>query len=202
MAKNRKTEKKPIEQYDHRGKKRVNNPPVGLVTPETDQETGKKTYAYDPHLAPQRQWADKGEHTSFEVLIVSLHVHERIDQIFFHQPLTTRHYTQFEVLGFDYYNTKTGTIESGGTEKIAVWMLDSDYDGRSLLPRQVFFSMAGEKEVWARLARNLKAEIDEELIEAYCGTVSLPFAAGGHKRVAVKIVDDRGIESLKILEVE
>jgi len=25
--------KKPIEQYDHRGKKRVNNPPVGLVTP-------------------------------------------------------------------------------------------------------------------------------------------------------------------------
>lgn len=34
------------------------------------------------------------------------------------------------------------------------------------------------------------------------GTVSLPFEAGKHKRVAVKIVDDRGIENLKILEVE
>jgi adenine-specific DNA-methyltransferase len=32
--------------------------------------------------------------------------------------------------------------------------------------------------------------------------MSLPFAAGEHKRIAVKIVDDRGIESLKVLEVE
>ena len=57
--------------------------------------------------------------------------------------------------------------------------------------------MAGEKDGWARLARNLKAEIDEELIEAVRGTVSLPFEPGKHERVAVKIVDDRGIESLK-----
>ena len=106
------------------------------------------------------------------------------------------------VHGFDYYNTKTGGIESGGEDKIAVWLLDTDYDGRSLYPRQVFFPMAGEKEGWAKLAKNLKAEIDEKLIEAYRGTVSLPFEPGKHKRIAVKIVDDRGIESLKILEVE
>lgn len=109
---------------------------------------------------------------------------------------------QVEVLGFDYYNTRTGTIESGGNEKIAMWLLDTDYDGRSLFPRQVFFPMAGENEGWSRLARNLKAEIDEELIEAYRGTVSLPFEPGKHKRIAVKIVDDRGIESLKVMEVE
>jgi len=108
---------------------------------------------------------------------------------------------QVEVMGFDYYNTKTGTIESGGNEKIAIWMLDTDYDGRSLLPRQVFFPMAGENDGWARLARNLKAEIDEELIEQYRGTVSLPFEPGKHKRVAVKIVDDRGIESLRLLDL-
>jgi len=106
------------------------------------------------------------------------------------------------VEGFDYYNTKTGDLESGGSDRIAVWLLDTDYDGRSLYPRQVFFPMAGENEGWARLAKNLKAEIDEEAIEAYRGTVSLPFEYGEHRRVAVKIVDDRGIESLKILEVE
>jgi adenine-specific DNA-methyltransferase len=106
-----------------------------------------------------------------------------------------------EVLGFDYYNTKTGNIESGGKDRIAMWMLDTDYDGRSLFPRQVFFPMAGEKDGWARLAKNLKAELDEELIEAYRGTSSLPFEAGEYKRVAVKIVDDRGIESLKIVEL-
>ena len=106
------------------------------------------------------------------------------------------------VHGFDYYNTKTGAIESGGEDKIAVWLLDTDYDGRSLYPRQVFFPMAGENEGWARLARNLKAEIDEERIEAYRGTVSLPFEAGQQKRIAVKIVDDRGIESLRVMELE
>ena len=106
------------------------------------------------------------------------------------------------VHGFDYYNTKTGRIESGDTGRIALWMLDTDYDGRSLYPRQVFFPMADENGGWARLARNLKAEIDEERIQAYRGTVSLPFVPGDHKRAAVKIVDDRGIESLKIVEVK
>jgi hypothetical protein len=52
MSKTTRTEKKPIEQYDHKGKERCNNPPVGLVTPETDREGAKKTYAYDPHLDP------------------------------------------------------------------------------------------------------------------------------------------------------
>ncbi|MEG4942830.1 site-specific DNA-methyltransferase [Microcoleus sp. F4-D5] len=108
---------------------------------------------------------------------------------------------EVEVHGFDYYNTKTGKIESGSVEKIAVWMLDIDYDGRSVFPRQVFFPMAGEKDAWSRLARNLKAEIDEDLIESYQGTVSLPFEIGEHQRVAVKIVDDRGIESLKIIRL-
>jgi adenine-specific DNA-methyltransferase len=107
-----------------------------------------------------------------------------------------------EIMGFDYYNTRTGDIESGGTEKIAMWMLDTDYDGRSLFPHQVFFPMSGEKDGWSRLAKNLKAEVDEELIEAYRGTVSLPFEAGKNRRIAVKIVDDRGIESLKIVEVK
>jgi adenine-specific DNA-methyltransferase len=106
-----------------------------------------------------------------------------------------------EVRGFDYYNTRTGTIESGDTSRIAMWLLDTDYDGRSLYPRQVFFPMADDDEGWARLARNLKAEIDPELIEKYRGTVSLPFEPGPHKRVAVKVIDDRGIESLKVVEL-
>ncbi len=107
-----------------------------------------------------------------------------------------------EVLGFDYYNTRTGEVESGDTSKIAMWMLDTDYDGRSLFPDQVFFPLAGENGGWRKLAKALRAQIDEELIEKYHGTVSLPFEPGENKRVAVKIIDDRGIESLRILEVE
>ncbi len=105
---------------------------------------------------------------------------------------------KIEVAGFDYYNPKTGAIDSGGSKNIAMWMLDTDYDGRSLFPRQIFFPMAGPKDGWAKLAKNLKAEIDEEKIEAFRGTVSLPFKPG--KQIAVKIIDDRGIESLKIIK--
>ena len=90
-------------------------------------------------------------------------------------------------------------MESGGKGDIAMWLLDTDYDGRSLFPSQVFFPMAGAKEGWAGLAKNLKAEIDEEKIETFRGTVSLPFTPG--KAVAVKIIDARGIESLKIIRL-
>lgn len=82
-----------------------------------------------------------------------------------------------------------------------MWMLDTDYDGRSLYPRQVFFPMSGSNDGWARLARNLKAEVDEDLIEAYRSTMSLPFEPGENQRIAVKIIDDRGIESLKVVSV-
>jgi hypothetical protein len=48
----------------------------------------------------------------------------------------------------------------------------------------------------------VRGEIDEELIEAYRGTVSLPFEVGKHRRIAAKIVDVRGIESLKVLHIK
>ncbi len=76
-------------------------------------------------------------------------------------------------------------------------MLDPDYDVRSVFPHQVFFPMARTKEGWGKLARNLKAEIDLDLIEAYRGTVSLPFEAGDHGRTAAKIIDDRASKVCK-----
>ena len=80
MARRKPTDsKRPIETYQHTGHERLNNPPAGLVNPDTDRDAGTKTYAYDPHLDPQLVWAGKAEHTSFEVPTVSLHVHERID---------------------------------------------------------------------------------------------------------------------------
>ena len=106
---------------------------------------------------------------------------------------------QVEVMGFDYYNPKTGNVESGGKKNIAMWMLDTDYDNRSLFPSQVFFPMAGNGDGWDKLAKNLKAEIDEEKIESFKGTLSLEFEPGNC--IAVKIIDDRGIESLRVINM-
>ena len=106
---------------------------------------------------------------------------------------------QVEVNGFDYFDTTQGELVSGGKSRIAMWSLDTDYDGRSLFPHQVFFPMAGKDEGWGKLKKDIRAELDEDKMAAFRGTVSLPFAAGVHKRAALKIVDDRGIESLKII---
>jgi adenine-specific DNA-methyltransferase len=106
-----------------------------------------------------------------------------------------------KVNGFDYYDVKKGTVESGNSGRIAMWMLDTNYDGMSIEPMQVFFPIGGKKDGWARLAKTLKAEIDQDLIEQYAGTESLPFVIDGGAMVAVKIIDDRGIESLKVLKV-
>jgi adenine-specific DNA-methyltransferase len=106
-----------------------------------------------------------------------------------------------KVKGFDYYDVKAQKVISGGTEKIAMWMLDTDYDGMSVEPKQVFFPMEGKNEGWDKLAKVLKAEIDQDLIEKYHGVESLSFAVKDNTLIAVKIVDDRGIESLKVIPV-
>lgn len=110
-----------------------------------------------------------------------------------------------KVIGFDYYDAKNGRIESGGPSRIAMWMLDIDYDGRSLYPQQVFFPMGagsgGRTIGWGNLARALRGHIDLDTIALYAGTESLEFEAGQHRRVAVKIIDDRGIELVRVMEV-
>ena len=109
---------------------------------------------------------------------------------------------EVEVNGFDYFDPKAGELVSGGKKQIAMWSLDTDYDQRSLFPHQVFFPMAGAKEGWNRLKKTIRAELNEDLLEHFHGTVSLPFPAGDNACVAIKIVDDRGIESLKIVPLD
>lgn len=109
---------------------------------------------------------------------------------------------EVEANGFDYFDTSTGEPRSGGKKKIAAGALDTDYDERSLFPSQVFFPMAGAKDGWNKLKKDIKAELNEALLDKLHGTVSLPFEIGENRKVAVKIVDDRGIESLKVISVD
>ncbi|MDE0106061.1 MAG: hypothetical protein OXN89_27080 [Bryobacterales bacterium] len=93
MARRRKQARRDIDTYAHTDKERVNNPPVGLVTPHTDRETDGKPYVHDPHLDPHLSWSGKAEHISFEVPTVSLHVHERIDPRTIIEAVRKRHET-------------------------------------------------------------------------------------------------------------
>ena len=104
--------------------------------------------------------------------------------------------------GFDYYNPITGEIESKGTKHIAMWFLDTDYDERSIMPDQVFFPESDEKRDWTKLAKALTSALNEEYLDKFCGVESIPFTAGKHEKMAVKIIDSRGIESFVIKELE
>jgi len=109
---------------------------------------------------------------------------------------------QVEVHGFDYFDTKTGELKSGGKKNIAMWQLDTDYDNRSLFARQIFFPMADKKDGWYKLKKDIRAELNEDLLDQFHGTKSIPFEPGDNRCIAVKIVDDRGIESLKVIRLD
>ena len=101
--------------------------------------------------------------------------------------------------GVDVYNPVDNTVSSAGADKVAAWFVDSDYDGRTFCITQAFFP---DKTAWDKIARDLKGVIDTENFEAFSGTESLPFPAGEHKCVAVKVIDPRGNEVMRVHELE
>ena len=47
------------------------------------------------------------------------------------------------VRGYDYFDINKKNVDSAGVEKIVMWMLDTEYDGKSVCPDQIFFPMKG-----------------------------------------------------------
>jgi adenine-specific DNA-methyltransferase len=97
--------------------------------------------------------------------------------------------------GVDIYNPVDNSIASARADKVAAWFLDSDYDGRTFCVTQAFFP---DRTAWDKLARALADVIDADRFEALSGTVSLPFPAGKHKCIAVKVIDPRGNEVMQV----
>jgi adenine-specific DNA-methyltransferase len=64
-----------------------------------------------------------------------------------------------EVRGVDVYDPTTGEVRSHGTDDIACWFLDADYDGESFFVRHAYFCGAGDP--YEKLKKALRAEIDE-----------------------------------------
>ncbi len=56
--------------------------------------------------------------------------------------------------------------------------------------------------IGARTSAFKTVRIDEDALEKFSGVESIPFTAGDNKKIAVKIIDNRGIESFVIKELE
>ena len=109
-----------------------------------------------------------------------------------------------EVEGMDVYDPVSNTIYPTDRQRIAAWFLDTDYDGRTFCICQAFFP---DKSKWNKLARALggKGLIEPGAFDALSGFRSLPFprpahlATGQPWRIAVKVIDPRGNEGLRVL---
>ena len=104
-----------------------------------------------------------------------------------------------ELRGVDIYDPLTGEVHSTRGEDVAAWFLDTDYDGRTFHICQAFFP--GDPDAWEKLQRALKAQIDPEAFDRMRGTVSFPFQPGEHRRIAVKVIDFRGNEVVRVLNL-
>ena len=105
-----------------------------------------------------------------------------------------------EIRGVDVYDPTTGEVRSNDPDEIALWMVDTDYNGESFFVRHCYFS-GGGTDPYARLKRALKADINEEAWETLYGTRSRPFPRPSTGRIAVKAINHYGDEVLKVLEV-
>jgi len=110
------------------------------------------------------------------------------------------------VEGMDVYDPVSGTLYPTDRQRIAAWFLDTDYDGRTFCICQTFFP---DRSKWDRLARALgdKGVMEKDAFERLSGFESIAFprpsrlADGEPWRVAVKVIDPRGNEGLRVLNV-
>ena len=97
--------------------------------------------------------------------------------------------------GVDIYDPVTNAIVDTGATKVAAWFVDGDYDGRTFCITQAFFP---DRSAWDKLSKALDGVVDPDRFEAFSGTVSLPFPPGQHKSAAVKVIDPRGNEVMRV----
>ncbi len=105
---------------------------------------------------------------------------------------------EVELKGLDLFDPESLKTNSVGGENVPCWMLDTDYDGLCFYASQVFFPKTS---AWDNLQRSMKATFDESVWLHLSGTVSEPFALGDRRRVAVKVIDERGNELMRVLDV-
>jgi adenine-specific DNA-methyltransferase len=126
---------------------------------------------------------------------------QKVEQIFtvFGQPRTRVAPQAGELVvhmeGVDLYDPVANALQVTGAGKVAAWFLDTDYDGKVFCICQAFFP---DKTAWDKLARALRTSVSEGAFEALSGTKSLPFKPGARQCVAVKVIDPRGNEVMRV----
>ena len=90
-------------------------------------------------------------------------------------------------------------VEHRSGDDVPAWFLDTDYNDLCFLVSQAFFPRTS---AWDSLKKALKGEFEDSVWEHLAGTKSEPFVAGENRKVAVKVIDDRGNELLVVKSLD
>jgi adenine-specific DNA-methyltransferase len=101
--------------------------------------------------------------------------------------------------GVDVYDPNTGEVRSNDTDQIALWMIDTAYNGESFFVRHCYFT--GGQDPYKRLKTALKAEVDQDTWATLNATESRSFPRPESGKIAVKVINDYGDEVMKVFEV-
>ncbi len=106
---------------------------------------------------------------------------------------------QVELLGLDTFDPITmETLHLSGDD-VPAWFLDCDYNELAFCVNQAFFPRTT---AWDNLKKSLKGEYDDSVWDHLAGAISEPFPAGEDKKIAVKVIDDRGNELMIVKELK
>lgn len=99
------------------------------------------------------------------------------------------------IKGVDIFRPDTMETDEVKAENLPCWMLDTNYNGMAFFASQVFFPKTS---AWDNLQKSLKGQFAENVWEHLAGTVSEPFTLGDKRRIAVKVIDERGNELMTV----
>lgn len=102
---------------------------------------------------------------------------------------------EIELLGLDVFDPGTMEVHHKRGDDVPAWFIDTDYNGLSFHVCQAFFPRTA---AWDSLKRALKGEYEDAVWQHLAGKVSVPFEAGEHGQIAVKVIDDRGNELMVV----
>lgn len=106
---------------------------------------------------------------------------------------------QVSINGIDMYDATKGIVRSSGTEDIAAWFIDTNYNGESFFVCHAYF--LGNDKPYEKLKKALKAEINEEAWQQLYTTVSRPFLKPTTGKIAIKVINYFGDEVMKISKI-
>ena len=209
MARQKKTVN-PAQTAEYRHKEETPARPDVGTQPQFKKKAPPKNFRYDSSLSPALDWDGQNAAREQGDLLKNM----RSSQIFsvcglpevaLRKAKAPAHeitkdkkaatWFEVELLGLDVFDPATMEVAHRKGNDVPAWLLDTDYNGLSFHVSQAFFPRTA---AWDSLKRALKADYEDAVWQHLAGGVSVPFEAGEHAQIAVKVIDDRGNELMVV----